>query len=239
MKNYIVYVHTFPNNKKYVGITCQNINRRWRNGDGYIGQVVHNAIIKYGWDNIQHEIIKTGLSKEEAENLEVKLIKKYHSLSHENGYNVDKGGNSVGKMSESTKKKLSEAHKGINAGKKHWNYGQHWSDEVKQKLSDAHKGKKLSKEAIEKQRVRMSGKNNPMYGTKMPPEHKEKLQQACVKATSKPVVCVETNEIFSSIADAQRKTNICSRTISHVVNKHPRYKTAGGYHWKYLEEVKK
>lgn len=238
MKNYIVYVHTFPNNKKYVGITCQNINRRWRNGDGYIGQVVHDAIIKYGWDNIQHEIIKTGLSKEDAENLEIELIKKYHSLSHENGYNVENGGNATKNLDESTKKKIGDANRGKQTGENHWHYGQHWSDEVKKKLSDAHKGKKMSKESSEKKSIKMRGENNPMYGTKMTPEHKEKLQKACVKATSKPVVCVETNETFSSIAEAERKTKICSRTISYVVNKKPRYKTAGGYHWKYLEEVR-
>ena len=35
INNYIVYKHTTPNNKMYIGITMQNVNRRWRNGDGY------------------------------------------------------------------------------------------------------------------------------------------------------------------------------------------------------------
>ena len=238
MNNYIVYVHTFPNNKKYVGITCQSINRRWRNGDGYIGQVVHDAIIKYGWDNIQHEIVKTGLSKEEAEKLEIELIKKYNSLSHDNGYNVEKGGNATKNLDESTKKKLSEAHKGKQKGEKHWHYGQHWSDEVKKKISDARKGKKMSAESSRKKSLKLSGENNPMYGTKMTPEHKAKLQEACVKATSKPVICIETQEIFASCAEAHRKTNICATTICQVVNHKPKYKTAGGYHWEFYEEVK-
>jgi hypothetical protein len=74
-----------------------------------------------------------------------------------------------------------------------------------------------------------------MYGTKLSTEHKKKLQAACVKATSKPIVCTETGKVYKSAAQAQRETGICSRTIGYVVNHDKRYKTAGGYHWKYKE----
>ena len=49
-KYYWVYVHTFPNSKKYVGLTTQkNINRRWANGLGYRTQkLIYRAILKYG-----------------------------------------------------------------------------------------------------------------------------------------------------------------------------------------------
>ena len=29
---YFVYIHIFPNNKKYIGITSQTTQRRWRKG---------------------------------------------------------------------------------------------------------------------------------------------------------------------------------------------------------------
>jgi len=35
MKNYIVYKHTAPNGKIYIGVTSQKANQRWKNGFGY------------------------------------------------------------------------------------------------------------------------------------------------------------------------------------------------------------
>ena len=75
MGNYTVYVHVVPNSKKYVGITCQRPLQRWANGHGYVKNTYfYNAIIKYGWDNIEHIIIASNLSKDEACNLEKALI---------------------------------------------------------------------------------------------------------------------------------------------------------------------
>ena len=91
MKNdYCVYCHTFPNGKRYIGIT-NNCNQRWKNGDGYKHQKkVYNAIMKYGWDNIRHEILADGIPKENAQELEKKLIAEFDSI--QNGYNVSVGG---------------------------------------------------------------------------------------------------------------------------------------------------
>lgn len=238
MPGYTVYMHTFPNRKRYVGITRQEVSRRWRDGKGYKGQVVYDAILKYCWDNIKHEILFEGLAKEQAEEKEKQLIKQYDTTSHANGYNIELGGDSTGKVSDESKRKNSEAHKGMMAGAKHWHYGQHWSDDVKKKISEAHKGKKISDEVRRRESIRFSGKGNPMYGTKMSAEHKKKLQAACVKACSKPVVCIETGEVYASAAQAQRKTGISSRTIGYVVNHDKRYKTAGGYHWVFQSEVR-
>jgi len=33
--NYTVYQHTVPNGKNYIGITRQEIGKRWKNGKGY------------------------------------------------------------------------------------------------------------------------------------------------------------------------------------------------------------
>ena len=95
-EDYKVYIHIFPNNKKYVGITKQNVDKRWSNGKHYKNQMVGKAITKYGWNNIKHKIIADKLSKEEACNLEQKLIKKYKSNQKEYGYNLSTGGE-VGK----------------------------------------------------------------------------------------------------------------------------------------------
>ena len=64
---YTVYLHTFPNQKYYVGVTKQALSRRWRDGEGYLGQPVYDAIKKYGWENITHTILESDLTKEQAE----------------------------------------------------------------------------------------------------------------------------------------------------------------------------
>ena len=232
---YKVYCHTFPNGKKYIGITCQELNRRWRDGKGYEGQPVYNAILKYGWVNIKHEVLFDNLTKEEAEQKEIELIKALETDSHKNGYNVEEGG-SASVLSEETKEKLRENKKAYFKTHEHWNQGKHWSDEVKKKIAQAHKGKKMGEEQRKKRSEMFSGKNNPMYGTKMSKEHKKKLQEACVKAKSKPCMCVETQVIYASFIDAERKTGINARTISYVCNGNKRYKTAGGFHWVFVDK---
>ena len=73
---YTVYMHICPNNKKYIGITGQEVERRWNHGEGYSHQrLFYRAILKYGWDNIEHKILFTNLSKQEACTKEINLIK--------------------------------------------------------------------------------------------------------------------------------------------------------------------
>lgn len=50
------------------------------------------------------------------------------------------------------------------------------------------------------------------------------------KPNNKKVVCVETGEVFDSMADAERMKGINRHSIGHVIN--GRNKTAGGYTWK-------
>ena len=111
---FCVYKHTFPNGKVYIGITSQKPEYRWDNGNGYKTQKhFYNAIKKFGWDNIKHEILYSGLTKEEACNKEVELIELYKSNNQEYGYNkafggeVNKGYNVV--FSDEHNKKLSIA----------------------------------------------------------------------------------------------------------------------------------
>lgn len=89
--NYSVYVHTFPNGKKYVGITRQNVYARWGNkGKGYKRQPIYKAIEFFGWENISHDVICKNVSRQYAQSKEKELIEKYNSTN--NGYNVAKGG---------------------------------------------------------------------------------------------------------------------------------------------------
>lgn len=91
---YTLYCHTNKlNGKKYFGITFRRPEERWgNNGCNYKGQRFYNAIQKYGWDNFDHEIIKTNLSKSEAENAEIEYISKYNTTNNNCGYNIATGG---------------------------------------------------------------------------------------------------------------------------------------------------
>ena len=90
---YYIYCHTFPNGKRYVGITRTSPERRWGEGRHYnTCPLVHRAIQKYGWENITHEIIDTAESKEDAENKERYYIGEFMSNNPDHGYNVLPGG---------------------------------------------------------------------------------------------------------------------------------------------------
>lgn len=124
MKKYKVYKHTnIINGKVYIGITSYKyVKTRWDNGKGYSQQSLFwNAIKKYGWENFKHEILFTDLTKEEACQKEIELIAFYKSNQREFGYNLSSGGeiNSGYKLTDETKLKLSDSHK----GKHPWNYG--------------------------------------------------------------------------------------------------------------------
>lgn len=91
MENFTVYKHIFPNGKVYIGITGRDPELRWASGNGYKNQPkVQRAIEKYGWENIEHGIIASGLTKEKAEIEEIRLIEKYNSIDE--GYNTSAGG---------------------------------------------------------------------------------------------------------------------------------------------------
>lgn len=202
MKEYYVYKHIFPNGKVHIGITSIKPEYRWNNGNGYLNKkkdgtysqpLMARAVIKYGWENIGHEILFSGLTKEEAEIKEQELITEYKSDNPKFGYNIEKGGH-ANKVSEETKKKMSNSHQGE---KSFW-YGKEFTEEHKRKLSESHKG--------------------------------------TISTQRKPVLCIETGVIYSSVAEASEKTGINRKHISAVCNNKGR-KTAGGYHWEhYIEE---
>lgn len=124
MKKWIVYVHIFPNGKLYFGITSKKPNARWESGNGYSDNqpVMKSAIIKYGWDNIEHKILFEGLSYKEATEKEIELIATHKTncrrYGAQYGYNMTDGGEgTLGHVcSEETKIKMSQNKIGKNKG---------------------------------------------------------------------------------------------------------------------------
>ena len=118
-KSYLVYKHTTPTNKVYIGITCETLAQRCKRGKGYRNnQAFWKAIQKYGWENIRHEILFTDLTKEQAEAKEIELIAFYKSNQKQYGYNIASGGgvNKNFHLSKETKDKIGQANSGKNNG---------------------------------------------------------------------------------------------------------------------------
>ena len=111
MKKFYVYVHVCPNGKRYVGATtASKPERRWAKGRGYKHQLFEEAILKYGWDNIEHEVFEVD-SREEMYRKEIELISFYHTNDPEYGYNNSVGGEHghLGcSCSEETRRKISK-----------------------------------------------------------------------------------------------------------------------------------
>lgn len=83
-----IYMHIFPNDKKYIGQT-NNPELRWKNnGKMYQQKALKEAIEKYGWENIKHIIIEEDISESEINNKENYYIKKYETYKNEKGYNT-------------------------------------------------------------------------------------------------------------------------------------------------------
>ena len=90
---YTIYCHTFPHGKVYVGLTKQKAEGRFKGGHGYKDcPAMNRAIQKYGWKSIDHDIIGTVDTLEEAEKLERYLIAFFKGTDPNYGYNILPGG---------------------------------------------------------------------------------------------------------------------------------------------------
>lgn len=149
-----VYKHTAPNGKVYIGITSQPVERRWQHGYGYAGnEHFTRAIMKYGWDNIRHEVLFTGLDMEIAVQLEKYFIVEYCAFDPAFGYNKDIGGGAIKKHCWQTRAKMSrKAVENNNADRLHTREviarraisqkGHIVSDETRRRIGDSHRGAK-------------------------------------------------------------------------------------------------
>lgn len=73
-KPYYIYIHTCPNYWTYVGMS-QQPKQRWNKGEGYKeNKDFYDAIQKFGWNNIKHEIVAETNYKWIAQKIERTLI---------------------------------------------------------------------------------------------------------------------------------------------------------------------
>ena len=68
-------------------------------------------------------------------------------------------------------------------------------------------------------------KYNANYGTRSKRTGKKQM---------KSIMCIETKTVYRSLVEASKQTGLSAGNISSVCNNRKWYKTAGGYHWKYV-----
>jgi len=218
---FIVYKHTNKiNNKTYYGITCQNPNKRWKNGLGYQhNKFFFNDIQEYGWDNFNHEILYENLSNEEALQIETNLIIENKTYLKEYGYNVIKEtnnplsykcANNKGKTYDEIfglekSKKIKEKISKSNIGKNNWTANLIVSEETKEKISKAVKKKYDNNEII---------KNN---------SNKQKVK------------CITDNLEFESLSEAGKYYNLSVTDISNCCK--GKYKQLKGKVFEFINRI--
>ena len=227
-RNYIVYCHVFPNNKKYFGITGQKPKERWgKGGINYKGQHVYNAIKKHGWYNTRHYILFKDLTEEEAKEKEIELISQYNTTNKEYGYNVSRGGDIAvcGADNYMSIKIIC-----INTG------------EIFDCINDACRAYNLCNRCVSAccKGTRHTTGNHPDTGERLvwqfynewliqPKEYNNAIRNR----NEQRIICIETGVIYNSITDAANSINVHRTNISRVCR--GVQNTAGGYHWKYIE----
>jgi group I intron endonuclease len=260
----IIYCYTNKvNGKKYIGQTINTLAIRAKaDGSGYSAKhKFGKAIVKYGWDNFECEILETVETetdslKEQLNALECFYISKFDT--YKNGYNSTPGGSGKGKFvsaetrerirqaqfnrqpaSEETRRKISAAQK----GKKKANTENYKKAAAKRKGIPPSDEARAKMSAAQKARVNSASYVHPNAGKHLSEETKAKLSAASLGkepwnkgvpggANCRKVLCIETEVIYDSIAEAARSLDIYPQSIGQTL--HGRTKTAGGYHWEYV-----
>lgn len=227
MNDYTVYKHTSPGGKVYIGITARPVSRRWHGGSAYRNNAhFYAAIQKYGWGNFSHDILATGLSREDACKMEVELIAKYDSTNPAKGYNHSPGGDKTTlgyKYSEESRQRISEALKGKRKGVPH-------TEAHREHIRQALKGRRCSNTTREKMREVMGDRFTTEEARR---KQRENTPKGVKHHRATAVICLDTGEIFPYIQAAADATGLSRSNISACCRE--LQKTAGGLRWSYKE----
>jgi group I intron endonuclease len=221
----IIYkITNLINGKIYIGQTIRPIEERMYE---YAQQskklkgnsAIHRSIDKYKWKNFKYEVIDIGETINELNEKEKYYIKKFESNNRKYGYNIHDGGRNC-KPGPETRKKMSDAHKGIKQSQE-WisnrihkagsdealKYGKIKTQEEKQYLSEHSpkywKGKNRSEETKEKISKTKLNKNkiNPL----------KELYKCVYKKNSKTGDLIQT---YESTQIAGKLESVDQSTIS-------------------------
>lgn len=220
--NYTVYMHENKiNGKKYIGITGKDPEVRWRNGSNYrTCTAMKRAFQKYGWDGFNHAILKTGLTKEEACEEEIKLIDQYNTRDPEHGYNICVGGGGTSGCSFTPEE--IQRRSNFWKGEHNPNYqGKMWTPEYKEYMRSINLGSKHTEEHKRKIGDSLRGRHY----------HDEVFKQKLAERNKHSVIR-DDGVFFSTVNDAALSVGVTPSAISNAIRRGNR---SGGYYWKLAE----
>ena len=223
----------------------------------------HNAIQKYGEDAFEVEQIDFANSREELDVLEKHYIEKFDSL-HPNGYNLKTGAtgaryssHSKNKMreaklgttvSETTKQRMRDTHKErwtdislrerkSETSKELWKdpkyrkailkaRKEYWADQENRDAA-AERAKEMAKDEVYLKKI-----SDGVKAAQQRSEVKKKMRRHYAKQ-EKALLCSD-GRIFRSVKEAANMLGLKSSSIVKTIK--GRYKSSGGYTFKYLED---
>lgn len=245
-RKYKVYMHTNTvNGKRYVGITRQSLQNRWRKGLGYRSQqYFYRAIKKYTWDAFEHELLLCNLTGKEAEEIEKSIIKAFELNNPKKGYNFSEGGACTREMTEETRNKIKRNHADV-SGKNNPMYGIHpWcynkgraiicidNDVVYKNARDAAEKTRLKEGNI---RCVLSGKQKSTGGLRFVylDKYDENKWYNPDIGNVKGIICTDTMKVFKSAKECAEKLELDASSILKVCK--GKYKHTKGYHFQYWQ----
>lgn len=232
MYGYIYITTNLINNKKYIGKhRASEYDETYRGS----GTTFLRALNKYGFDNFKTEVLCECDTLDELNKQEKSYIDAHNAVKNRNYYNLKDGGDGGGTpgtryITNGTQCKLVRPDEldyylsnGYHLG------GPKQTDETKIKRANANRGKKHPTAGAKISKA--------MRGKKISAEtsaHLSEIRKGCKPHNNKSVLCIETNEVYSSLKEATLKNgyvssgNLCSCLKCNR-------DTAFGLHWKYVD----
>lgn len=167
-------------------------NRHLRDAEKGSQCAIHQSIRKYGKDSFEVSVLCICETQEELNNKEDDYITEFNSMIYENGYNMVRGGKGRApnfhhkeehkrkmsefmknrKVSDETKKKLSESRTGSKCN---------WTDETRQRVAESSRKKATGHHHSEETKRRIGAKSKgrkAVLGQKRTEEQKKRIGEA-------------------------------------------------------------
>lgn len=213
-----VYIHIVPKDvsgyewdKYYVGITSRDVKLRWGRSNYKTCTHFNRAIEKYGWENIEHEVIAENLTKDESCEMEISLIRELKSNDYNYGYNITSGG---------------EGRLGL-TGEKNPNYGKRWNEEQRQRRRDYLREHPIIHTEESKKKISEASKkrwNDPEYRVKTSEANKKKwVDEDCRKIASE-----RAKKQWQNLTYRESMSGVNAPCYGRTGEKHPMFGLTGG-----------